>query len=100
MKIEHIAVASRSENDSDKFFMELLDFNKERIFMVSSDLMEKFFGLKKEQKVIRYRNNDIKVEVFITNDDSRTKDHFTHSCLFVKNRNELVEKASLMGFNV
>ncbi|MFX1317007.1 MAG: hypothetical protein ACFE9T_14185 [Promethearchaeota archaeon] len=100
MKIEHIAMASRSENDSDKFFMKLLGLNKERIFMVSSDLMEKFFGIKKEQEVIRYGNNDIKVEVFITNDNSRKNDLFTHSCLFVKNRNVLLEKASLMGFPV
>lgn len=100
MKIEHIAIACRSENDSDKFFTELLGLKKVRTFMVSADLMEKFFGLKKEQEVIRYENGSLSVEVFITNDNSRSKDVFTHSCLTVKNRDELIKRASLMGFSV
>ncbi len=100
MKIEHIAIACRSENDSDKFFTELLGLKKVRTFMVSADLMEKFFGLKKEQEVIQYENGSLSVEVFITNDNSRSKDVFTHSCLTVKNRDELIKRASLMGFSV
>ena len=100
MKIEHIAIASPSEKESDKFFIELLGLKKVRTFSVPINLMEAFFGLKKEQEVIRYENEDLSVEVFITNDNSRSKDIFTHSCLLVKNRDELVEKASLMRFTV
>jgi len=100
MKIEHIAIASPSEKEADKFFIELLGLKKVRTFSVPINLMEAFFGLKKEQEVIRYENEDLSVEVFITNDNSRSKDIFTHSCLLVKNRDELVEKASLMRFTV
>lgn len=100
MKIDHIAIGSPSEKESDKFFIDLLGLKKVRAFSVPVDLMEKFFRLKKEQEVIRYENENLNVEVFITNDNSRTKDIFTHSCLLVKNRDELVEKASLMGFTV
>ncbi|MFX0041871.1 MAG: VOC family protein [Candidatus Hodarchaeota archaeon] len=100
MMIEHIAIASRSENNSDIFFIDLLGFKKVRTFIVSSELMEKFFGIKKETEVIRYENGYLSVEVFITNDNSRSKDVFTHSCLIVENRDRLVEKASSMGFDV
>ncbi|MHA1235390.1 MAG: hypothetical protein ACTSQL_09945 [Promethearchaeota archaeon] len=42
MKIEHIAVSSNNEEDSDRFFIELLDMKKERAFVVPDDLMEQF----------------------------------------------------------
>lgn len=98
--IEHIAVATNSELDSDKFFIELLGLKKTRSFTVSPDLMEKFFGLKKEQHIVRYGNKNLDFEVFITNDSSRARDIFTHSCLIIENRDELVKKASSMGFMV
>ncbi len=98
--IEHIAVAANSETDSDKFFIGLLGLKKTRSFTVSPDLMEKFFGLKKEQRIVRYGNNNLDFEVFITNDSSRARDIFTHSCLIIENRDELVDRAFSMGFEL
>jgi len=100
MDIEHIAIASNSEEDSDNFFMSLLGLKKVRSFTVSTDKMEQFFGVSKEQNVIRYDNANIAVEVFITGDDSKSKDLFTHSCLLVEHRDELVRKATAMQFPV
>ena len=100
MDIEHIALTSNSEEDSDKFFMNLLGLKKSRSFTVSTDKMEQFFGVSKEQNVIRYENANISVEVFITDDDSKAKDTFTHSCLLVDNRDELVRRAGEMQFQV
>ena len=68
--------------------------------MVSADKMEQFFGVSKEQNVIRYDNTNISVEVFITGDDSKARDLFTHSCLLVENRDELVRKAKAMQYRV
>jgi catechol 2,3-dioxygenase-like lactoylglutathione lyase family enzyme len=98
MKIEHIAVASNSEVDSDKFFINLLGLRKARSFNVSADLMEQFFGLKKEQQLIRYENSNLSFEIFITDDISKTKDLFTHVCLVVEDRDEFVNKSLSMGY--
>ena len=100
MNIEHIAIASNSEEDSDEFFATLLGLKKSRSFIVSTDKMEQFFGVSKEQNVIRYDNANISVEVFITDDDSKARDLFTHSCLLVDNRDELVRRAREMQFQV
>lgn len=100
MKIEHIAVASNSESDSDDFFMELLKLEKTRTFIVPSKLMENFFGTSKEQKVVRYSNDKVSFEVFITEDESRTLDQFTHSCLVIEDRDELIQKAKQKQFEV
>lgn len=98
MKVEHIAVASNSEVDSDRFFINLLGLRKARSFNVSADLMEQFFGLKKEQQLIRYENDDLSFEIFITDDNSKSKDIFTHVCLVVEDRDEFVKKSLSMGY--
>ena len=98
MKAEHFAVASNSEADSDKFFINLLGLKKTRSFNVSADLMEQFFNVKKEQKILRYENNEVSFEVFITNDTSKSKDLFTHVCLIVENRDEFLKKSLSLGY--
>ena len=99
MKIEHVAVGSNSEQDADKFFISLLGLEKTRSFTVSSDLMEQFFGLNREQKIIRYGNSDLNFEVFITENMETAKDTFTHSCLVIENRDEFLNKAITLGFH-
>jgi len=100
MKIEHIAVGYNSEEESDRFFIELFGLKKIHSKTVSNDLMEKFFGVKKEYKFIVYGNKDSNFEVFITNDDSKAHDIYSHFCLLIENRDEFVAKASSMGFDV
>ncbi|MFX1503376.1 MAG: VOC family protein [Promethearchaeota archaeon] len=100
MKFEHIAVGYNSEEESDRFFIELLGLKKIRSKTVSNNLMERFFGINREHKFIVYGNRDVNFEVFITNDKSKAQDFFTHSCLLIKNRDELLDKASSMGFSV
>lgn len=100
MKIEHIAVAANSIEESDKFFIDLLGLKKEKNFTVNQDLMEKFFGIAKTQEIISYSNNDVNLEVFITKDDSRAKDIFTHSCLILEERDKLILRANSLGFKV
>jgi hypothetical protein len=98
MKAEHFAVASNSEADSDKFFIGLLGLKKTRSFTVSEDLMEQFFEVKKEQKLIRYEKNELNFEVFITDDTTKSKDTFTHVCLVIEDRDNFVNKSLSMGY--
>jgi len=96
--LEHVAVASNTENDADQFFIKLLGLYKIRSFTVSADLTEKFFGISKECKIIRYEKDLLSFEVFITDDTSKTRDIFTHSCILIDNRDEFTKRASSMGF--
>jgi len=100
LKIEHVAVSSNTEEDSDRFFIELLGMEKERAFVVSDDLIEQFFGVRKELKIIRYGKDDVSVESFITNDNSKVNDLFTHICLIIEDREKLIEKATELSFEV
>jgi len=100
LKIEHIAVSSNSEENADDFFMNLLELKKVRDFVVSEDLMEQFFNIKKAQRIIRYENEDLSVEAFITDDKNQALDRFTHTCLIVEDRIRLIERAKKLNFEV
>ena len=100
MKIEHIAVSSNSEEDADEFFINLLELKKERDFVVPEDLMEQFFNIKKAQRIIRYENEDLSVEAFITDDKNQALDRFTHTCLIVEDRIRLIERANKINIKV
>jgi catechol 2,3-dioxygenase-like lactoylglutathione lyase family enzyme len=100
LKIEHIAISSKSVEDSDKFFIELLGMKKERDFVVPDDLIEQFFGVRKNQRILRYENDELSVEAFIMNDDSIALDTFTHTCLLIEDREKLIKKARQLNFKV
>ena len=100
MKIEHLALGYNSQEEADKFFMELLGLNKIRSKTVPPELMEKFFSVKKEYGFVVYGDDDLNFEVFITNDKSKANDIFTHSCLLIENRDDFVNKATSMGYDM
>ena len=100
LHLEHIAVASNSEKNSDKFFISLLGMKKTREFDISSELMNKIFGISKETHAIRYESYHLNVEVFIINDNSKAKDIYTHNCLLVKDPDKFVSQADSMEFPI
>jgi catechol 2,3-dioxygenase-like lactoylglutathione lyase family enzyme len=100
MKLEHFAVSSNSEEDAEDFFSNLLGLEKTRSFTVSADLIEKFFGIEKEQKLLRFEGTNVAAEVFINKEKSKSTDIFTHVCLVIENRDELIQKAKKRGYPV
>ena len=100
MKIDHIAIAQNTEADSDKFFVDLLGLQKIRSFSVSADKMMNFFGVNQEYQFLRYESENLSVEVVVTNDNSKSTDLFTHPCLIIENRDELIEKAQKLEISV
>ncbi|MBD3254838.1 MAG: hypothetical protein GF383_07080 [Candidatus Lokiarchaeota archaeon] len=98
MKIEHIAVAFNSEENADRFFIDLLGMKKIRNFDVEAALMKAFFGIAQKHAFIRYESQNLAVEVIITDSKENAKDRFTHSCWLVENVEKLIEKANSLGF--
>ena len=100
MKIEHVALASNSEVNSDNFYIHLLKLQKVKSFTVSKELMNQFFGVNTDQQIIRYSNDSVNIEVFITNTNDKSFDKFTHTCLIVEDRDKLVDDARKKGYQV
>lgn len=100
MKLEHIAVAANSEEQADRFFVELLGLNRTRASSVPADMMRDLFGIERETPMLRYAREGLDVEVFVTADDSEARDPFTHCCLLVDDREAFCRRARSMGLKV
>jgi catechol 2,3-dioxygenase-like lactoylglutathione lyase family enzyme len=98
LKLEHIALASNSEEESDKFFIDLLGLEKVKTFEVDKKKMSQFFDIKESHNFIRYQQQEFSVEVIVTNSLEKAKDRFTHTCIIVENSIKLIEKAIEMGY--
>jgi catechol 2,3-dioxygenase-like lactoylglutathione lyase family enzyme len=100
MKLEHIAVSANTEEQSDKFFVDLLGLTKVRSLSIAADLTRGFFGVDRDIHVVRYGTDSLQAEVFITEDNSRAQDLYTHNCLIVDDRDAFESRARSMGLDV
>ena len=100
VRLDHIAVSANTEEQADRFFGRLLGLQQVRSFSVPAGMMLALFGIERESRVLRYAGSGPDVEVFITGDDSRAADPYTHSCLLVPDREALCRRAEAMGLSV
>lgn len=99
-KLEHVAVSANSEQQSDRFFIDLFGLKKTRAFSITAELTRAFFGIERETRIIRYGNDHLDIEVIVTEDDTRSKDLYTHACLVVDDRDAFENRARSMGLDV
>lgn len=100
MELNHFAVSANSVEKADKFFISLLGLEKTRDFNVDAELINQFFGVDSEQHLIRYESEDVAAEVFINKQKQKAENLFSHVCIVVEDRDQLVQKAEDLGFKV
>ncbi|MHA1309590.1 MAG: VOC family protein [Candidatus Helarchaeota archaeon] len=100
MKFNHYAILSNSEEESDKFYMELLGMDKAYSFIISKELMNKIFSINEELKVIRYKSKEIDIEVFISNKEIKQEKSINHLGIVIENRDVFYQKAKSLGVDV
>ncbi len=97
MRFNHVALSSSSEENSDRFFCDLLGLKKIASKVVPPDLAFKLFDVEAEYHLIDYGNDYIKFEVFLVGEampDLKTVDHV---CLELEDRAAFLAKAHDMG---
>jgi hypothetical protein len=65
-------------------------------FVLDSILASNIFDIEKEATVFLLQKDELILEIFVTNE--QIKQNFSHICIAVKNREELVKKAKLSGY--
>jgi catechol 2,3-dioxygenase-like lactoylglutathione lyase family enzyme len=98
--LEHFAVSANSVDEADKFFVTLLELEKTRDFEVNAELIDQFFGVNSDQRLLRYEDDNIAAEVFINKEKKKAENLFSHVCLVIDNRDELIQKAKELGYKV
>jgi catechol 2,3-dioxygenase-like lactoylglutathione lyase family enzyme len=100
MTLDHVALVCRSEDSSDRFFKEILGLTKEQPKTVPASLATQIFLLDKELKVITYKGESSKFEVFISESETEPRQIIGHVCLECPNVNEILNKCTAAGLRI
>ena len=92
MELNHIALTCTSEKNAGKFYGGILGLKKMRSFSIPENLTKQLFGLNKESRVLTYSNGDFSVELFLADKNEAIHPVFDHTCLEVKDREEVIKK--------
>ncbi|MFQ6083079.1 MAG: VOC family protein [Candidatus Aminicenantia bacterium] len=97
MILNHIALVSSSEIKADKFYKDVLGLEKTRKFSVPKNLAKQIFNLNKEYQVIVYSHDNLKIEVFIGEEELRNNLPLRHIGLEIEDREALIAKCQAMN---
>ena len=97
MKLIHMALACRSEADSDRFYQGLLGLRKIRSKTIPSSLAEQVFGRREEFRGIDYADETLHFEVFIDPHAGREHGRLEHVCLEVADLEDFLRKCREAG---
>jgi catechol 2,3-dioxygenase-like lactoylglutathione lyase family enzyme len=102
MRLLHAAVVSRSEQEADRFYGDLLGLEKTRRSELPAELADRLFGIEQGCPIVYYGSPelDLEIEVFMTGRPEVVEARIGHLCLEVVGRTELLERCAEMGFAV
>ena len=92
MLLKHAALACSSEENSDKFYQDLLGLNKSEPKTLPADLSKAIFNLDAELQIINYADENIHFEMFIAGQNRNNPGQIEHLCLEVDDLEIFIEK--------
>jgi catechol 2,3-dioxygenase-like lactoylglutathione lyase family enzyme len=100
MRLLHAGIACSHEDNSDKFYKDLLGLKKSEPKTLSSDLSRAIFNLDAELQIINYMDENIHFEIFITGGVKFNSGKIDHLCLEVSDLAVFVEKCRSLNVDV
>lgn len=100
MKLKHVALVSRSEEYSDKFYGTLLGLQKLGSKILPASLSKQIFMVDGESQIVNYADHNIHFEIFVIDRNGENKNNFEHVCLEVDDPESFLKKCRDMGIKI
>ena len=97
MLLKHVALVSSSENNSDKFYRDLLGLEKKDTKVLSKTLSRQIFNRNAEYEIINYVGGEVHFEIFLEKQDVATLTRIEHTCLEVDDLSEFLKRCRRLG---
>jgi catechol 2,3-dioxygenase-like lactoylglutathione lyase family enzyme len=100
MVLRHVGLTCGSEENSDRFYKDLLGLEKSEPKTLPASLSKSIFNLDAELVMINYLNEDLHFEIFITDHSQDSRRQIEHLCLEVADLNDFLNKCDSLGVEV
>ncbi|MFZ0455533.1 MAG: VOC family protein [Ignavibacteriaceae bacterium] len=100
MKFVHTGLGAASEDNADRFFVNILGLKKSVPKFLNKEMTLAIFGISEELLIINYKNEDIHYEILIYEKFKVPDKQITHSCLQVNDLRNIVDNCRKAGLKV
>jgi catechol 2,3-dioxygenase-like lactoylglutathione lyase family enzyme len=100
MLLRHVGLICSSEENSDKFYQDLLGLNKSEPKTLPSDLSKAIFNLDAELPIINYMDRNVYFEIFITSENKSNNLNIEHLCLEVDDLTGFIDKCRSLNVEI
>ena len=100
MILRHVGLRCGSEENSDKFYKDLLGLTKSEPKTLGSGLSKSIFNIDSELLIINYLSEDVHFEVFIADSSANSARQIEHLCLEVGDLSDFLNRCNKLGVDV
>lgn len=100
MVLRHVGLTCGSEENSDRFYADLLCLTKSEPKILPSELSKAIFDLDTELVMINYLNEHVHFEIFIIDHHENHCQKIAHTCLGVEDLEIFLEKCHSLDVDV
>ena len=100
MEIIHTGLAASSEENADRFYIDILELEKSEPKILDKKLTQAIFGINIELLIIHYRGGSVHYEVLVYQEYKAPEKQIAHSCIKVTDLTSIVEKCKDAGMKV
>jgi hypothetical protein len=100
MLLKHVGLTCSSEDNADKFYLDLLGLNKSEPKTLPSDLSNAIFNIDAELQMINYTDENIHFEIFVSDQIDTLPNRIAHQCLEVKHLTDFIDKCRTLEVEV
>lgn len=100
MNFIHTGLAASSEENADRFFVDILGLEKSTPKILDKNLAQAIFGIDNKLLIINYRDENVHYEILIYGEYKAADKQIAHSCIRVTGLKNIVNKCKSMGIKV
>lgn len=100
MILRHVALTCSSEENSDRFYKDLLGLEKLEPKILPSSLSRTIFNIDNELRMINYTGKAVHFEIFIAKDSKRSANPIAHVAIEIDDQEAFLKKCAEVDVNV
>lgn len=100
MILRHVALTCSSEENSDRFYQDLLGLEKLEPKILPSSLSRAIFNIDNELRMINYTGKAVHFEIFIAKDSKRSANPIAHVAIEIDDQEAFLKKCAEVDVNV